>query len=109
MFRYRYRAITCNFLPGTSKYYDTLDEAVDHIKKIIDEKEPWVTNEQIHISYRVDRIDERWFLRGKDGRFIKNVFPEREKTPVTKDYAKEKFRTDQPKPIESIQEQQLST
>ena len=103
---YKYRAITCNFLPGTSKYFFRMEDAIDHIKKIIDEKEPWVTDEQVHISYRLMRIDDRWYDNGKKERLIKKVFPEREKTPVTVDYVKEVMRPDLVTEEESTQELQ---
>jgi hypothetical protein len=87
-----YQAVTGNFLPRSKRYFDTVEEATNHIKKMIDEKEDWVKPEQVHISYRVYKIDER-ILKDKDAKTLIKMFPEHDEIfPVAPEYKNEFFR-----------------
>lgn len=54
-----YQAITCNYLHASKKIFKTIEEAINHIKSIIDIKEDWVKNEQVHKSYIITKIDTK--------------------------------------------------
>jgi hypothetical protein len=99
-----YHVVTGNYLPRFKKLVETEIEAIEIIKQMIDKKDSWVTNEQVHISYRIIKIDGRQF-NGKNKTY-KNVFLKMENVlPVAFDYKMEKFR---PKALRTPKKQVLT-
>ena len=54
-----YQCVTGNWLPHTKRIFWTFDECKEHIKKILDMKESWVSERQALHSVRVYIIDRR--------------------------------------------------
>lgn len=52
-----YQCITGNWLCGSKRLFNSYNECKNHIKRIIDMKESWVTQEQIESSIRVIMIE----------------------------------------------------
>lgn len=88
----KYRVTTCNFLPGSKKYFDTMEECTKHLKEIIKHKEDWVDRSKLLISYRIDSISDEWFENKELENKIKAVFREKSFTPVNDAYTMQRLR-----------------
>ena len=51
-----FQALTGNFLDPSRRIFRTKREALKHIKKMVREREAWVTNEHVLKSYEINRI-----------------------------------------------------
>lgn len=86
-----YHVITGNYLPRSKKLFENEEDAIEHIKKIIEQKDDWVTKEQIHMSYQVLEIDEVE-LNSKKTK-VNDIFLHSEEIlPKMEDYKNERFR-----------------
>lgn len=56
-----YQCITGNWLPNSKKIFKTYDECKEHIKKIEEMKESWISAYQVLSSIRVTMIDTEEF------------------------------------------------
>lgn len=52
-----YHVLTANYLHRTKRFFETHKLAIDHIKKIVDMKECWVTKEKVLKSFKITKID----------------------------------------------------
>lgn len=54
-----YQCITGNWLHNSKKIFDNIQDAKDHIKKILDMKPGWVSNYEALSSVRITMIDTK--------------------------------------------------
>ena len=52
-----YQVITGNWLHRSKKIFNSIEDCMAHIKKIVDMKKVWVTYYQAHSSYHITMID----------------------------------------------------
>lgn len=78
-----YHVKTGNFLPSTKRCFKCFEDAIQHLKKIVDMKEDWVTDAYVHRSYKVIKIDSEelhnWPAIFKVNKTVGKVMPPNKK------------------------------
>ena len=52
-----YQVITGNWLHRSKRIFESIEESIGHIKKIVDMKADWVSHSQALMSYHITTID----------------------------------------------------